>query len=146
LLKQYLWHTWVDEHQKGQKMEAEVQKAFEDLKNEIRELKQKGAKKELDSDLALAALMPLFGMTPFCGTSLFLPFGLRLAAARALVLHRALNRAATISKALAKVGDEDGLDVEDLVEKFFKGIAGVPEADRQKLAAKLRDIIWKKNN
>jgi hypothetical protein len=58
--------------------------------------------------LALAAaLAPLCGLSTWgLGSSLFLPFGLRLAAARALVLHRALDRAATITKELAKAGDE----------------------------------------
>jgi hypothetical protein len=51
-----------------------------------------------------------------------LPFGLRLAAARALVLHRALDRAATISKELAKAGDESAPTSDDgmhILKWFF---------------------------
>jgi hypothetical protein len=124
-------------------LKQEIQKLAEAVEA-LRKNLDKAPKKELDSELALLALMPLFGMTPFCGSSRLFPFGLRLAAARALQFHRALDRAATISKALAEVDDEDGLDVKDLVEKFVKGIVGIPEEDRQKLATKLRDIIWKK--
>jgi hypothetical protein len=56
------------------------------------------------------------------GSSLFLPFGLRLAAARALVLHRALDRAATITKELAKAGDESPPSSDDgmhILKWFF---------------------------
>jgi hypothetical protein len=127
-------------------LKKEIQKLAEAVEALRKNLDEKAPKKGLDSELALLALMPLFGMTPFFGSSLLFPFGLRLAAARALQLHRAFDRAATISKSLAKVDDEDGLDVKDLVEKFVKGIVGIPEEDRQKLAAKLRDIIWKKSS
>jgi hypothetical protein len=126
----------------------DIKKEIQKLADAVEALKKnldKAPKKEFDSELAFLALMPLFGMTPFCGSSLLFPFGFRLAAARALQLHRALDRAATISKTLAKVDDENGLDVKDLVEKFVKGIVGIPEDDRQQLAAKLRDLIWKKN-
>ena len=92
---------------------AKLLAAIEKLQSEVADIKKKvdgkkEPKKEYDSELALAAaLAPLCGLSAFgFGSSLLLPFGLRLAAARALVLHRALDRAATITKELAKAGDE----------------------------------------
>lgn len=92
---------------------AKLLAAIEKLQSEVADIKKKvdgkkEPKKEYDSELALAAaLAPLCGLSTWgLGSSLLLPFGLRLAAARALVLHRALDRAATISKELAKAGDE----------------------------------------
>jgi hypothetical protein len=138
-----------------EKRNDEKKMADDELRKEIQKLAtavdglrknlEKGKKKEPDSDLALlTALMPLCGMTPFFGASLFFPFGLRFAMARALMLNRALDRAATISKALTKGCDDADCTSEEMVQQFFKGIAGISDDQRQILATILRNAFCKK--
>ena len=108
---------------------AKLLAAIEKLQSEVADIKKKvdgkkEPKKEYDSELALAAaLAPLCGLSAWgFGSPLLLPFGLRLAAARTLVLHRALDRAATISKELAKSGDESSPTSDDgmhILKWFF---------------------------
>jgi hypothetical protein len=107
---------------------AKLLAAIEKLQSEVADIKKKvdgkkEPKKEYDSELALAAaLAPLCGLSTWGFNPLLLPFGLRLAAARALVLHRALDRAATITKELAKAGDESAPTSDDgmhILKWFF---------------------------
>jgi hypothetical protein len=114
----------------------------EDLKAKV-EGEKKGSDKEAkasDSDLAYAAaLLPLYGMT--FASPLFLPFGLRLAAARALVLHRALARAAKVTGELVKAGDGTG-QKPDVVDQLFEGILSRSTADREAVAKFVRSV-WR---
>ena len=100
---------------------------LDDLKAKVesdRKDPDKESKKELDSEMAAAAaLFPLYGLT--FASPLLLPFGLRLAAARALVLHRALERAAKITGELAKAPTSSNaqatgkIDLAQIVPLFF---------------------------
>jgi hypothetical protein len=117
---------------------------LDELKKEVEHDKgSKDSKRGLDSELAFAAaLMPLCGMTSLgFGNPLFLPFGLRLAAARTLVLHRALERAAKISGELAKAGAGTAQTSDRLEQLFDRILARKPE-DREALV-KLARIFWR---
>jgi hypothetical protein len=117
---------------------------LDELKKEVEQDKgSKDSKRGLDGELAFAAaLMPLCGMTSLgFGNPLFLPFGLRLAAARTLVLHRALERAAKISGELAKAGASTAQTSDRLEQLFDRILARKPE-DREALV-KLARIFWR---
>jgi hypothetical protein len=113
-------------------------KQIEALSKKVDELAKgsdKESKKDSDSDLAAAAaLLPLYGLT--FASPLLLPFGLRLAAARTLVLHRALERAATITKELAKGGGDDK-------DQAFKWMM-TRTPDEKKALVELMKMFWSK--
>ncbi len=118
---------------------------LDDLKKQVEQDmgSHKESKKGFDGELAFAAaLLPLCGMTSFgFGNPLFLPFGLRLAAARTLVLHRALERAAKISGELAKAGGGTA-ETSDRLEQLFDRILARKPEDREALV-KLARIFWR---
>ena len=117
---------------------------LDELKKEVEQDKgSKDSKRGLDGELAFAAaLMPFCGMTSLgFGNPLFLPLGLRLAAARTLMLHRALERAAKISGELAKAGAGKAQTSDRLEQLFDRILARKPE-DREALV-KLARIFWR---
>ena len=118
---------------------------LDELKKQVEQDKgsAKDSKRGLDGDLAFAAaLMPLCGMTSLgFSNPLFLPFGLRLAAARTLVLHRALERAAKISGELAKAGAGTA-PRSDRLEQLFDWILARKPEDREVLV-KFARMFWR---
>jgi hypothetical protein len=120
----------------------------EKLQSEIADIKKKvdgkkESKKGWDSDKAyVAALAPLCGLSSLgFGSPLFLPYGLRIAAARTLVLHRALERAAEISKALAKSGEDHEHEPDDKQHVFKWFFSRSPE--EKKAMFELMQSYWK---
>jgi hypothetical protein len=118
------------------------------LDREVTEIKSKvddkgstkTSDKDSESDLAdLLALLPLCGVMPLTfGTSLLFPFGLRIGAARALALGRALERAAKISGRLTS--GRDGRTA-DLVEPFVKAISTLNANERRAMAEVLAKVV-----
>jgi hypothetical protein len=120
----------------------------EKLQSEIADIKKKvdgkkETKKEWGGDLAYAAaLAPLCRLSSLgFGSPLFLRYGLRLAAARTLVLHRALERAATISKELAKSGEDHEFEPDDKLHIFKWFFSRSP--DEKKAMFELMQSYWK---
>lgn len=120
----------------------------EKLQCEVLDIKKKvdgkkGSKKEWDCDLTYAAaLAPLCGLSSWgFGSPFFLPYGLRLAAARTLVLHRALERAATISKQMAKCDEDDSCEPDDKEHLFKWFFSRTP--DEKKAMFELMQSYWK---
>jgi len=97
----------------------------------------KGADKESGASLGdLAAL--LCGMMPMgFGSSLLFPLGLRMGAARALALGRALEHAAKVSSQLTKARDGGG-GTPDFMQQFFKAILAQTPDERRVLAEFMR--------
>ena len=123
-------------------------KLVEGLKAELGEIRKKvedGKEpdkhpKKPDKDWALLlALWPFCGLTSFgFGNPLLLPLGLRLAAARTLMLHRTLERAATISKAWAKRDDDDKSDRPEQLLKWI--VSRTP--DEKKAVVEMMRAFW----
>jgi hypothetical protein len=111
----------------------------DDLKKQIDHAKEP----KNGGDLAFAAaLLPLCGLTSFgFGNPLFLPFGLRLAAARVLVIQRALERAAKISGELAKAG-AGTTHKSDRMEQLLDWVVEREPKDREALVKFMR-AFWR---
>ncbi len=99
----------------------------------------KGADKESGASLGdLAALFPMCGMMPMgFGSPFLFPLGLRMGAARALALGRALEHAAKVSSQLTKARDGGG-GTPDFMQQFFKAILAQTPDERRVLAEFMR--------
>ena len=100
---------------------------------------EKGSDKDAEADFAdMAALLPFCGMMPLgFGSSLLFPLGLRMGAARALALGRALERAAKVSSQLTKARDGSA-GTPDFMQQFFKAILAQTPDERRILAEFMR--------
>lgn len=135
---------------KGRKMadtDVSLKDLCEQLKSlsaDVKELKKKadGDKgSDKDSDLSeLAALLPLFGLLPLSfGATFLFPLSLRLGAARALALGRALEHAAKVT---SHGGKEHGgsAGASEVMQQLFK--LKLTNDDQRKLLEALA-IYWK---
>jgi hypothetical protein len=138
--------------QKGQKMsETEVSLNYlcEQLKSlsaDVKELKKKAdGDKGSDSDLSeLAALLPLFGLFPLgLGATFLFPLSLRLGAARALALSRALEHAAKVTGHAGKEHGGSGAGMSEAMQQLFK--LKLTNEDQRKLLEAIA-IYWKAKN
>ena len=136
---------------KGRKMETKDTDVLKNLSEQLNKLTTavEDLKKKVDGDKGsdkdgdlsdLAALLPLFGLLPLgFGASFLFPLSLRLGAARALALGRALEHAAKVTSHLGKEhGGSAG--VSEAMQQLFK--LKLPSEDQRKLLEALA-ILWK---
>lgn len=117
----------------------EICKQLDKLIAEVDQIKKKvDPDKDKDSELSeLAALLPLFGLLPLSfGATFLFPLSLRLGAARALALGRALEHAAKLT---GHSGKESG-DASALMKQMFN--LKLSNDEQRKLLEALA-IYWK---